>query len=291
MPDFTESTLICTLGGQPQIVTFALDYLLARGEQVRDLFALHLDPADNRLARSLARLRAEFDGDLYQNRPCRFRTIPVRQGTKILPAIRTEAEAETVRQIVFSLITDLKQAGRTLHLCLAGGPRLMALMALSAAQLHCGHHDKIWHIYTEPDLLEQAQDGAVMHDESGQRVWLVQVPTVPWGQYLAPFSMARQTPSEVMHAQTAWLDKTELQRCRTVWQELTPREKEVVRSFATGRTPQEVAEQLVITVKTVSSHQTNIFAKCRPAWELPPETPLNFHFLRERFRPFLHSLP
>jgi CRISPR-associated protein Csx14 len=291
MTVINESTLICTLGGQPQIATFALDWLLSRGEQVRDLIALHLDPADERLGRSLERLQTEFDGDQYQGQACRFRAVPLRQGADILPAIRTEAEAEIVRQTVFSLITDLKQAGRTLHLCLAGGPRLMALMALSSAQLHCGHQDKIWHIYTEPELLAQAQEGAVMHDEQRERVWLVPVPTVPWGQYFSMFATNRESPAEAMQVQTNWLDQTELRRCETVWSDLTTREREVVIAFAGGANPQEVAEQLVISIKTVSSHQTNIFTKCRPVWELPLDHRFSFHFLRDKFKPFLNSLP
>jgi CRISPR-associated protein Csx14 len=286
MISVNESTLICTLGGQPQIVTFALDWLLARGEQIREVFVVHLSTADDRLSRSLGLLRVEFGGDLYRGRPCRFRTTPLRQGAAILPAIRTEAEADVVRQTVFSLVTELKQAGRTLHLCVAGGPRMMGLMAMSAAQLHCGHQDKIWHIYTEPDFLEQAQDGAIMHDDTGHRVRLVQVPVVPWGAYLPPLAAARQTPAEALQTQTAWLERGERQRCRAVWKDLTAREREVVQAFAAGLNPQEVAEQLVVTVKTVSSHTTSIFAKCRLVWEMPESSRLNFHFLRDKFRDF-----
>jgi CRISPR-associated protein Csx14 len=274
------------LGGQPQIVTFALDWLLARGEQIREVFVVHLSTADDRLSRSLGLLRAEFAGDVYRGRPCRFRATPLRQGATILPAIRTEAEAEVVRQTVFSLVTELKQAGRTLHLCVAGGPRMMGLMALSAAQLHCGHQDKIWHIYTEPDFLEQAQDGAILHDDAGGRVRLVQVPVVPWGQYLASFSMGLHTPAETIDAHSARLEREEHRRCRAVWDDLTGREKEVVRAFAAGLNPQEVAEQLVVTVKTVSSHTTSIFAKCRLVWEMPDSFRFNFHFLRDKFRDF-----
>lgn len=282
-----ESTLICTLGGQPQIVTFALDYLLRRGETVREVFVLHLSPDDGRIEQSLNRLLAEFEGDAYRNRPCRFRAMALRRNNRLLTAVRTEAEAEAVRQTVFSLITDLKQAGRTLHLCLAGGPRMMALMVLSAAMLHCSHQDKVWHIHTEPDFLEQARGGRIMHDETGRQTRLVQVPVVPWGAYLPPFLTAETTPGAAMHAQTAWMGREERRRCQAVWAKLTPRQQEVVRAFAGGLTPQEVAEQLVVSVKTISSHTTEIFAKCRVGWDLPEDSRLTFHFLRDKFRDFL----
>ncbi|MCB0210548.1 MAG: histidine kinase [Anaerolineae bacterium] len=286
----SESTLICTLGGQPQIVTFALDYLLARAEAIREVFVLHLDPPDGRVATALDRLLVEFEGDTYCGRPCRFRPMALRQGAQVLPHVRTEAEAEIVRQTVFTLITELKRAGRTLHMSIAGGPRMMGLMALSAATLYCGHQDKIWHIYTEPHFMKQAKDGAIMHDDRGDRVRLIQVPIVPWGAYLPQIFGASHGPAEMMNQQTAWMDHIEHRRCRDVWHELTERERDVVRAFAKGMTPQEVAEQLVVTVKTVSAHTTSIFSKCRPAWELPDKERLTFYFLRDKFRDFVDTV-
>ncbi len=37
----SPTTLIATLGGQPQVVTFALDLLLAQGEQIEQVYALY----------------------------------------------------------------------------------------------------------------------------------------------------------------------------------------------------------------------------------------------------------
>ena len=212
----TNSTLICTLGGQPQIVTFALDYLLARAERIREVFVLYVLPADGRVDRSLRKLYAEFKDGTYRGQACQFQARAIRQAGHVLPGIRTAAEAEQVRQTVFSLIADLKRANRSLHLCIAGGPRMMGLMALSASMLHCGHEDKVWHIYTEPNFLEQVRDGAVMHDETGERVQLVQVPLVPWGAYFPNFSLIAHTPAEALTAQVAWLDQDERRRCQAV---------------------------------------------------------------------------
>lgn len=281
-----ESTLMCTLGGQPQIVTFALDWLLQHGSNIRDVYAIHLSPSDPRIAHSLDCLLTEFSGNRYNGQPCRFRAVPLRQRDNILAAIRTEAEAEIVRQTVFSLVTELKQAGRTLHLCIAGGARMMGLMALSAAQLHCGHQDKIWHIYTAPDFLERAREGAIMHDDTGQHVRLVQVPMVPWGAYLPPFLRSTHTPVDMLTAQTAWMDKEERKRCQIVWDRLNERPRDVLRGFAEGLKPQEVADRLHISLKTVSSHNTIILGECRNAWNLNNGDYLDFNFIRDKFRNF-----
>ena len=154
----TSSTLICTLGTQPQIVTFALDYLLAQGEIIHEVVVLYLSGASGRENDAVRRLSAEFSGGLYRGAPCRLRTIPMQKDEVPLAAIHTAADAEAVRGQVFTLIQQLKRVSmRPLHLSIAGGPRLLALMTLSAAQLYCGHQDRVWHMFTEPDFLAQAK--------------------------------------------------------------------------------------------------------------------------------------
>jgi len=286
-----SATLIATLGGQPQVVTFALDYLLRRGVSIQEVIVLHLSPPDGRVDVAVQRLQAVFAGERYGERSCRFRALPLRYRGRPMAAIQTMAHAEAARQTVHTLITQLKQQERTLHLSIAGGPRMMALMVLSTAMLQCRHEDRVWHMYTEPAFLAQAKQERLLHDERGDRVWLVEVPLVPWGAYFAPLREGASTPKELFDAQTAWLARTERRRCGAVWASLTERQQDVLRAFTTGLNPQEVAEALCISIKTVDTHKTRILAECKLAWELPPETRLSFHFLREKFRPFLNETP
>jgi CRISPR-associated protein Csx14 len=282
-----ESTLICTLGGQPQIITFALDLLLARGEAVREVVALHLSSPDGRVTRALEKLMTEFEGNIYQGSPCRFRHQVIRYSGQALAEVQSDAGAEAVRTVVHQLITNLKQTGRTLHLCISGGPRVMGLMTLSTAMLHCGHHDKVWHVYAPRDMQEQADEGAIMHDETGERVRLFQVPMVPWGAYIPALHVLQQPPAELINSQTAWLNRTEQQRCQQVAHHLSARQTEVLELLSRGYTPQEAAEALNISIKTLHSHKTVILAECRLAWELPEDSWLDYHFLREKFGAFL----
>ena len=43
------TTLVATLGGQPQVVTLALDALLAQGVPVSELILLYLSPENDRI--------------------------------------------------------------------------------------------------------------------------------------------------------------------------------------------------------------------------------------------------
>ncbi len=281
-PQKTPATLICTLGKQAQVVTFALDYLLAQGEDIKEVVVLHLSQS----VEALRRLFPEFSEEQYRGETCRFRAISLRRGDTLLSAIQTEADADAVRAQIHELIGTLKQQHRRLHLSIAGGPRMLALMTLSTALLHCGHQDHVWHMYTQPDFLVRAKAERLLHDETGDRMWLVEVPIVPWGAY---FSALQQpaSPQEAMRAQTEWLDNAERQHCEQVWKKLTPRQKEVLRAFARGLNPQSVAEELTISIKTVDSHKTAILAECKLAWALPENTRLSFHFLKDKFGTFV----
>jgi len=282
------SILIATLGGQPQVVTFALDALLEQGEDIREVYVIHLSPANPRIRCSLQKLASEFPNDTYRGRRMRFRRIPVRLGTEEVLDIRSGVEAGAAWQTVYELIAGLKKQGHTLHVCVAGGRRLLALLALSAAMLHFGHQDKLWHIYTPDELRERASEGAIMHVNPEDGVRLIPVPMVPWGAYFPALRMlAQATPEQLLAMQRRWVDETELRRCREVCRRLTERARQVLKLLAQGYTPQEVAEKLCISIKTVDTYKGQIYAECRIAWGMPENAHISYHFVHEKFAPLL----
>jgi CRISPR-associated protein Csx14 len=276
--------LIATLGGQPQVVTFALDALLARGETIREVLVVFPSPKDGRLHRSLTRLAAEFPGDMYQDRPCRLRTIPLKSPQGRVEDLRSESDADAAWLTIHNLFGALKEQGRQIHLCAAGGRRLMSVLALSAAMLHFGHHDRAWHLYTSDELRQQANEGAIMHVTPEDGVRLIQVPLAPWGAYFPGIrALLATSPAQVIAAQRQMMDAAERARCEQVLARLTDRQIEVLRAFAQGASPQAVAERLNVTLKTIDSHKTQILGECRVAWSLPEKSWLDYVFLREKF--------
>jgi len=79
-------------------------------------------------------------------------------------------------------------------------------------------------------------------------------------------------------------------QCRQVWERLSPRQRDVLRAFAKGMRPDEVAASLSITLNTVNTHKTAILAECRVAWNLPEDTSLDYRFLREHFAGFVERV-
>lgn len=282
-----SKTLVVTLGGQAQVVTFALDDLLARGESISEVIVVHLAPTNARVQKALQQLAQEFPADRYRQtrHAIHLRLHALANANGALPDIRDEQAAEATWQAMYALIAQLKAQNHALHLCLAGGRRIIGLMAMSAAMLLFDHRDRLWHLFTPDDLRHRAFEGALLHVAPTDSVRLIQVPLSPWGTYFPGLrALAGLASTRVVADQQAWLVQSEQARCQRVITQLSERQRAVLRAFVDGLAPQQVAERLAISLKTVDSHKTVILDLCRNEWQTPPGTRLDYHFLRDKFR-------
>ncbi len=287
----THTIFVATLGGQPQVVTFALDLLAARSIYPDEVLVVHLSRRDERIGRSLTFLEREFKEGLYRGRACRFHNVEIRLGPRPLEDIRNASDAEVVWQTFHRVFTELKVRHAVVHLSIAGGRRLMGHLAMSAATFLFDRSDHIWHVYTPASVQEEVRDGRRMHPLPRDGAQLIEVPFVPLGAiFPALRELAHARPSEIRAQQMQWLDAVTRQRCRQVWEHLTPRQKEVLRLLASGKTPREVAQTLHISLATVNSHKTTILAETRIAWEIPEGEWLDYRFLQDKFGPCLREM-
>lgn len=278
------SVCIATLGGQPQVVTLALDALMGRGEPIGEVVVVHLSERNPRYRAALAALASEFAGDRYHGRPCRYRPLAVTQGHVPIEDLASEAATGAALNTFSRLIQQLKRQDRAIHLCLTGGRRLLGMLAMSAVQLYGDHADQVWHLYSSDAVRQRTADGAELHLPGSVEVRLVRVPALPLGQY---FSWLRPPDgAQPIAARAAAIGDAERARCRQVDEQLTPRQRAVLRALAEGRTPQEAAEHLSVEIATIHAHKTQIFDYCRNAWELPPDAALDYRWLREQFRAY-----
>ncbi len=280
-------SLVATLGGQPQVVTFTLDLLLARGEAVEQVIVVSLG-GDQRYRQSYQRLAQEFHGDSYRGRPCRLRLVDVRRDGHSLARLQTPGEVEAARSLVFALFAELKQRGNRLHLSLSGGRRVLSLIALSAAMQYLTPVDRVWHIYTPPDIARQARDGRVMHLPPEAGVSLIEVPFVPWAAYFPGLRpVLGLSGAEALNPRLTWLPEETRRECQALWERLTPRERDVLRVVSAGFSRRAGAERLHISTSTLDSHMKHIVQKARALWR---EDEISRELLRERFALFLEHL-
>ncbi|MGC8781982.1 MAG: CRISPR-associated ring nuclease [Anaerolineae bacterium] len=294
-PEFMKDTtsqartvLVATLGGQPQVVTFGLDLLLARGTPIDEVVVVSLAAA--RYRQALRRLAEAFPGDRYGERPIHLRAVPVTRQGRPLDDVCDTTDADAVWRTMHELIATLKERGVRLHLLLTGGRRLMALMAVSAAMLYLEHGDRAWHLYTPDPIAEAAADGALLHVPLDAGVQLIEVPLAPLGAYFPGIRpLLSASPAEVIASRTRWLDDMERTRCQMVLDRLSERQRDVLHAFAAGLTPTQVADRLAITLKTVDTHKSAILAECRVAWNMPEAARLSYHWLHDRFGRFFET--
>ncbi|WP_322494660.1 helix-turn-helix transcriptional regulator [Chloroflexus sp.] len=90
-------------------------------------------------------------------------------------------------------------------------------------------------------------------------------PANPWGAYFPTLhALAQLTPAN-LPVYLRQFTAVEDPRCRQVWEQLSPRERDVLCAFAQGLRPDQVAERLSISLSTGNTHKTNILAECRIA--------------------------
>ncbi|NOK58058.1 MAG: CRISPR-associated protein [Chloroflexi bacterium AL-W] len=280
------SVCVATLGGQPQVVTLALDRLLARGEHIDEVIVVHLAPHNERYRKALKCLQYEFAGDRYVGKPCRYRPVSIRLRSQPINDLSSEQAIDAARNTFHTLFGQLKQHDVTIHLCVSGGRRLLGILALAMAQLHFDYADRIWHLYSPDEVRRQTHCGSVMHLPNHPDVLLVNVPMLPSSHFIAPYLTTQTSASSAFEQQQQILDVSERTRCQQVVEALTPRQCAVLRAFAQGLNPQEVANQLHIAISTVDSHKTTIFEECINAWNLSSDRRLQYYFLREKFAAF-----
>ena len=278
--------LISPLGGQPQIVTFTVDLLLARGEPLTEVWTVF--PAGNvRYQKAHHRLTEEFAHyPAYRRQGVQYRAWPIDDSRgRPLQDITNVMETDRVWQVIGTLMSEAKTRDARLHISLSGGRRALALMLFSAAMLYCTPGDRAWHIYTPPQVLTTVKDGARLHVGPEEGVRLLEIPFVPWGAFFPGVkAMLGLSPRQLAALQAQWPDESTAQRCASVWRQLTPRQREVLQALVEQPTRQAAADTLGLSLSTLDTHRAAILDICRLAW---PDAHVDLHFLRRVFRGWL----
>lgn len=278
MPDRSH-VLVATLGGQPQVVTLTLDLLLKKGFPINEVIVLHPGAnAPSRLYNALVRLDNEFTNGPYAG--IRFHSQPLKLDGALIDDITDDVHADGTLDTIHHLLSDLKQKGYHIHLSVSGGRRLMALLAISVAMLNFDRHDRIWHLYTPEEVLAVVKEGQMLHMRPEAGVQLIQGPFLSLGAYI---SNPAQPFRQVQQQQRTQMDAQEREACQKVINRATPGQRRVLKAFARGQRPQQVAEELVLSLKTVDSHKSALLEYCHEAWNIPLQERLSYHFLNTKF--------
>lgn len=280
--------LLATLGGQPQIVTLTLDLLLQRGERVDEVWTV-FPGGNSRYREAHWRLYREFaEHPAYRGIRYRPRSVDDERG-RPLEDLRTVEDMDRAWVVVQDLVRSLKGRGVRLHISLSGGRRGLALLLFAAATLYCTPNDRVWHIFTPPEVLAEVKDGAKLHVPPEAGVRLLEIPFAPWGAFFPGVkALLGLSPQQLQALRVQWPDEETVQRCAWVWRQLSPRQREVLRALVEQPTREAAAEALGVSVSTVDTHRQGILAVCREAW---PEERVDLAFVRRVFGGWVRARP
>lgn len=268
---------IATVGGQPQLITYYLDGLLQEErERIEKLILLRLSPRNPRLQQAHSRLMVELRSGRYPDFDIEWFTVTVNGFP--LEDIRSTTEADAASTAIHRLIHRLKVEGHRLHVGVTGGRRMLGMVTMSTAMLNFDRNDRLWHMHTPDEFRKEAHGGNIMHIPEGIDFTLIEVPILPLGHYFAQlhgFGGVTQ--------QRFVLNHQEKERAERVINQLTRRQKEVLALLARGQSPSQAANTLQLTVATINTHKTVIFACCRNEWGFPPDERLTYYFLQKKF--------
>ena len=127
-----RDVLVATLGSEPQVITYTLDILIAE-HPIDEVIIIHTDhPAINR---NIDILCEEFDRT-YPN--VVLRPIPIINSYGRVKDFLTQEDLRGLLRTLYIEIRRVRQANRRVHMCISGGRKVMAVVAMSVAQLLFG---------------------------------------------------------------------------------------------------------------------------------------------------------
>ena len=276
--------LIATLGSEPQVVTLALDLLLAKGYAIAEMIILHT--AGEPVRQALARLDEEF----AHPEACTYRTVPVDGDHGPVADIATERDVAALLRTLYRVVLAQKRAGHLVHWSLAGGRKPMAVYGMVVAQLLFDEDDRVWHLLTEG---WRPGDERVMHIRDGAKAELIPVPVLRWSSVSPVLTglALKEDPWEAIQAQRSIKHQEEyLRKKEFVGHWLTPAEREVVQLACQGLDNAAIGRHLHKSEKTVEKQFTAIYAKLHEWRGFREDVPIRRPLLVSEFAPYFSLL-
>jgi len=259
---------IATLGSKPQVVTAALDLLLKQGEKISKAVLVHTVSQKVEIALSLEILEDELSRDIYGfDGDVDFVPVVDQDGQALKDVVSAQDEKSFFSRI-YHVVHNLKQKGYQIHFSIAGGRKTMAIFGMVTAQLLFDEQDKLWHLFSPSNFMEENR----YHPREGDQVKLIPIPVVQWSD-ISPILLdlkASADPFDALETQqklklTEKLDRSD----RFIKEVLTPEEERVVCQLVVLGIPNEqIADKLLLSTKAVEDHLETASQKAANYWQL-----------------------
>ncbi len=278
-----NSAVISTLGVAPQVVTISLDLLLKQGEEVS---ALHVLCTHNKeTQQAFRKIEQEFQRGKYPGIILHEQLLSS-ENHQFRDMDHEPAMLQLMQQL-FTLVTEAHKADRRVHLCIAGGRKVMAIAAMVVAQLVFRECDCIWHLFSDMyDLDDQC-----LHAGAQQNSRLVRVPVLRYGyaaQMLAAFTNIGDVRT-AMALQEQFIEADSMKRRREFLRRwLTKAEFIVAELACSGLDNKSISARLFKSERTVSNQLQSIYEKLDEWRDAAATGNSDRNFLIATFAPYFY---
>jgi CRISPR-associated protein Csx14 len=262
-------TLIATLGSEPQVVTLTLDALLAQHYPIDQVVLVHT--ADAVVLQAVEGVTREFERAVYGD--VSLQKMPVVDERGAVQDFRADADLRALQRTLYQAVRAAKHEGRTVHLCVSGGRKVMGIAGMVVAQLLFDAADRVWHLMSEGWVPGSEKR---MHALPQDQIWLVSVPVLRWTDSAGLLAALGELddPEEALRRQEQLTKADDLRRAREfVEHKLTRAEREVVRWACAGLDNAAIARRLSKSEATVANQLTSAYAKLNEFLDFPPRPP------------------
>ncbi len=276
-----KDTMIATLGHEPQVVTIALDCLLKYKHKISEVVVVLTQSPT--VLDALQIIENEFAIGTYPG--VTLKSVIIEDNTKPIQDFRTQEDLNSLMRVLYAEVRKCRERECTVHLCLAGGRKVMGLLGMVVAQLLFGIDDKVWYLVTEGWKPGEARK---LHLSSDDQVWLLPIPVIRWNEARSLMVQVAEITdtAEVVTWFERFNQENQLKRKEEFinhW--LSPAQREVVSLVAKGLNNAEVAKRLAKSEQTVANQLSDIYAKLEE-WLEYPDTKVDRSKLMAEFSPY-----
>lgn len=272
--------MIATLGVEPQVVTIALDALKDNKPNITEVIVLYTDhPA---IKEAMTILKRECQKGAYPE--VTFRFLAIQNSGAPIKDFHSEADLRALLRTLYSEIRKARQKKTPIHLCISGGRKVMAVIAMTVAQLLFGPEDQVWYLITEG-----WKHGLDCHlHVATDQVRLIPVPVLRWQE--AGTLMQTVTELDDPQEMLIWYERLtrkaeERRQGEFVEHWLTPAERRVTQQVCLGLSNAAVAIRLKKQEQTVANQLRSVYEKL-DEWLGYPDYNVDRNVLIARFAPY-----
>jgi CRISPR-associated Csx14 family protein len=263
----SPAVLIATLGTEPQVVTAALDLLLAQGVVISRVQVLHSVAPGTPIARAVETLQEVFHGRDYTP-PVPLDLQPASAGDQPLADVETPQASTAAFCCLYRLVHRAKRAGERVHLSIAGGRKNLAIYGMVTAQMLFDAQDCLWHLYSGGDFLASKR----LHPLPGDDVHLLPIPVL-LRSYISPALTGLRDVEDALaaveHLRRIEVEERLAQARAFVNGSLSGAEQRPVALLVQqGLADAEIAAHLNLSPRTVEQHLRSAYGKAADHWEL-----------------------